>query len=148
LDNEEEDFKQPSNSERLYSILNAITGDSDSSLWNLNGVATLATMVRKIGLKETEDDTVSDAAGLALYQVNQMLDKLSVALSGLPEYLPRIRRHDEIERLKQEWQAGGQFYPIENTSGFEAHAEDLRAWRLGVELEQLRSGDQGCSIAA
>jgi hypothetical protein len=84
MDNEE-GFNQPTNSERLYVILNALTGDSDSSLWNLNGIATLALMVRKIGPKETED-TVSDVAGQALYQVNQMLEKLSSALSGLPEY--------------------------------------------------------------
>lgn len=147
MDNEE-DLKMPSNSERLYLILNALTGDSDSSLWNLNGVATLATMVRKIGLRETEDDTVSDAAGQALFQVNRMLEKLSVALSGLPEYLPRIRRPDEIEQLKQEWLAAGQYYPIENTSGFEAHAEDLLAWRLGVELDQARGGEESVSVAA
>ncbi len=144
----DENFKLPSNSERLYLILNALTGDSDSSLWNLNGVATLASMVRKIGLRETEDDTVSDAAGQALFQVNRMLEKLSVALSGLPEYLPRLRRPDEIEQLKQEWLAASQFYPIENTSGFAAHAEDLRAWRLGVELRQARGGEESISVAA
>ncbi len=137
----EEDLRQPSNSERLYLILNALTGDSDSSLWNLNGVATLASMVRKVGLNETEDDTVSDVAGQALFQINHMLKKLSVALSGLPEYLPRLRRPDEIEHLKNEWLSAGQFYPIEKTSGFEAHAEDLRAWRLEVELRQLRGGE-------
>jgi hypothetical protein len=146
LDNEE-DFKQPSNSSRLYAILNAITGDTDASLWNLNGVATLASLVRKVGLKETEDDTVSDVAGQALMQVNHMLEKLSVALSGLPEYLPRTRRPDEIELLKQEWLAAGQFYPIETTSGFAAHAEDLRTWRLEIELAQLRGSDECCAVA-
>ncbi len=40
----EEELKQASNSERLYAILNAMTGDSDSSLWNINGVATLASL--------------------------------------------------------------------------------------------------------
>lgn len=144
----EEGFKLPTNSERLYLILNALTGDSDSSLWNLNGVAALATMVRKIGLRETEDDTVTDALGQALFQVNRMLEKLLVALSGLPEYLPHLRRPEEIEQLKQEWLATGQFYPVEDTSGFAAHAEDLRAWRLGIELKQLPDGEDCRSIAA
>ncbi len=147
MDNEE-DFKQPTNSERLYLILHAVTGDSDPSLWNLNGVATLVSAVRKIGLKETEDDRVSDAVGTALSQVNQMLERLRTALSGLPEYLPRTRRHDEIEHLKQDWLAAGQFYPIETTSGYEAHFEDLRAWRLEVELKQLRGGDTDHAVAA
>lgn len=140
MDNEEE-LKQPSNSERLYSIMNALTGDSDPSLWNLNGAVSLATMVRKIGLKETEDDSVSDAVGQALYQVNQMIEKLSAALSGMPEYLPRVRGSHEIEHLKQGWLDSGQYGLIEETSGFEAHAEDLRAWRLEIELKQLRRDD-------
>jgi hypothetical protein len=141
LDKEEEELKLPSNTERLYLILDALTGDSDSSLWNLNGAATLAALVRKVGLKEIEDDTISDVAGQAVYQVTRMLEKLSVALCGLPEYLPRVRRVDEVQRLKQDWLASGQYDPIEKTFGFEAHAEDLRAWRLEVELNQLRNGD-------
>jgi hypothetical protein len=138
LDEEEEERKLPSNTERLYLILGALTGDSDSSLWNIAGAATLATLVRKVGLKETEDDTVSDVAVQAVYQVTRMLEKLSAALSGLPEYLPRLRRADEIEHLKHDWLASGQYGDIEMTFGFEAHADDLRIWRLEVELRQLR----------
>ncbi len=59
------------------------------------------------------------------FQINHMLRKLSVALSGLPEYLPRLRRPDEIEHLKNEWLSAGQFYPIEKTSGFEGSRRRL-----------------------
>lgn len=138
--NTEETNYQPTNSERLYMILAALTGDSDPANWNINGVATLAALVKKIGLKNTDDDSVDEAASTAIYQANRMIEKLQMALAGLPEYLPRLRRRDEIAKLKENWIASGRGWNIEATTGFEAHTEDLRTYSLQTELAMLHAG--------
>lgn len=63
------------------------------------------------------------------------------------------RTEAEIEDLKAQWRADG-CWDIEDTDGFEAHAQELRAYRLAYEDEQGReraaridakAADLGCS---
>jgi hypothetical protein len=125
----------PTNSERLFRILDALTGDSDASMWRINSVRTLMTIVRHVGLKDSEDPDAGDAAQQALYQIQEMLDLLCAALGGLSEYLPRLRSRADLDALKANWESDPS-WDIETTSGFEAHAEDLLKYRLSSNAQE------------
>ena len=133
----------PTNSERLYMILSALTGDSDPNLWRIGALQGLVKMVRHYGLKGLEEDNES-AFNDALYQVEDMLNRLKPVLGTLPENLPTLRDPAEIAALKEDW-ASDPSWDLEETRGFEAHAEDLRRHRLEIQnrndlTSQLKTG--------
>jgi hypothetical protein len=104
-------------------------------MWRINSVCTLMTIVRHVGLRDSEDPDAGDAAQQALYQIQKMLDLLRAALGGLPEYLPRLRSRADLDALKANWESDPS-WNIETTSGFEAHAEDLLRYRLSFNAQE------------
>jgi hypothetical protein len=124
----------PTNSERLYMVLDALTGDSEPANWRINAVQGLLRLARMKAAELGED---GEDATSEIFLVEEMLQRLSGAFAGLPESLPRLRSPEEVETLKRQWHADPCF-DLEEAEGFEAHAEDLLRYRYESELASCK----------
>lgn len=127
-------MNSPTNSERLYRILHALTGDSEPNLWRVSAVRALVAEVRRRGLRDDEDPSATLGA---LTEIEQMLQLLVEVLRYLPEPLPAIQSQEALEQLRSNWRSDP-CRGIETTEGFEAHQEDLLTYRLGMDLAAKR----------
>ena len=134
----------PTNSEQLYLILAALTGDSDPNLWRIGALQGLVKIVRHYGLPKDLDEDNESAFNEALYKVDDMLNRLKPVLGTLPENIPTLCDPAEVAALKSDWEDDGT-WDLEDTRGFEAHAEDLLRHRLEFENRQHQDSQRKTS---